>query len=368
MSKVQLKDVKKAYSKNLNVVKGVNIEIEDGEFLVLVGPSGCGKSTILRMIAGLEEITEGQILIDEVVINDISPKDREIAMVFQNYALYPHMNVYNNLAFSLKMRKIKKEDIDKIVKQTAKMLDISEYLNRKPGQLSGGQKQRVALGRAVVRNPKVFLFDEPLSNLDAKLREKTRVQLLELHKKLGTTMIYVTHDQVEAMTMGDRICVLSDGEIMQIDSPLNLYNKPNNTFVASFIGSPTINLVRVIVQKEEFKICFGNYKMEVPKKVQKSIIDGEYKHIYLGIRPESIKINRKELDKNNFYGKVSVIEHMGNESFLYVCVEGIEEKIIIKVDSQEVNDIEINMEYCFEIDIDRIHYFDCDNGKNIEIR
>ncbi|HPE36148.1 MAG TPA: sn-glycerol-3-phosphate ABC transporter ATP-binding protein UgpC, partial [Spirochaetales bacterium] len=245
MAKVVLTDVTKVYDGDVKAVDAANIVIEDKAFVVFVGPSGCGKSTTLRMIAGLEDISSGQILIDDELVNDVPPKDRNIAMVFQNYALYPHMSVYDNMAFGLKIRKVDKAEIDRRVREAAKILDIEKYLDRKPKQLSGGQRQRVAVGRAIVRNPKVFLFDEPLSNLDAKLRVQMRAEIIELHNRLQATMIYVTHDQVEAMTMGDKIVVMKDGVVQQIGSPLYLYNHPINKFVAGFIGSPPMNFIRV---------------------------------------------------------------------------------------------------------------------------
>ncbi len=254
MAKVVLKGVEKVYPNGFKAVHGIDLEVHDGEFMVLVGPSGCAKSTTLRMVAGLEEITSGTISIGDKVVNDVPPKDRGIAMVFQNYALYPHMTVYDNMAFSLKIKKTAKEIIKQKVIEAAKILDIENLLDRKPKELSGGQRQRVAVGRAIVRDPEVFLFDEPLSNLDAKLRVHMRVQLSQLHNKLKATMIYVTHDQVEAMTMGDRICVLNSGRIMQVDTPLNLYNYPANKFVAGFIGSPAMNLIEGELLKENNNI------------------------------------------------------------------------------------------------------------------
>lgn len=251
MSKVIIEQLKKVYSNGFQAVHGIDLEIKDGEFMVFVGPSGCAKSTTLRMIAGLEEISGGTVQIGDRVVNDVQPKDRGIAMVFQNYALYPHMTVYDNMAFSLKMKKIDKEKIKKSVEEAAHILELESVLDRKPKELSGGQRQRVAVGRAIVRNPEVFLFDEPLSNLDAKLRVNMRVQLSQLHQKLKTTMIYVTHDQVEAMTMGDRICVMNLGKIMQVDSPLNLYHTPKNKFVAGFIGSPSMNLIDGVLVEDK---------------------------------------------------------------------------------------------------------------------
>ena len=265
MAKVVLKKVNKIYENGFHAVKNVDIVAEDKEFVILVGPSGCGKSTTLRMIAGLEEISSGEIIIGDKVVNNIPPKDRDIAMVFQNYALYPHMTVRENMSFALKLRKHKKEYIDKAVNETAELLGLTDMLDRKPKQLSGGQRQRVALGRAIVRHPKVFLFDKPLSNLDAKLRVQMRAEISKLHKKLNTTMIYVTHDQVEAMTMADKIVILKDGVVQQIDSPLNVYNYPKNLFVAGFIGSPSINIFHGRVEESGGKLYFneGSFKAEI---------------------------------------------------------------------------------------------------------
>uniref|UniRef100_UPI00261DB707 ABC transporter ATP-binding protein n=1 Tax=Fusobacterium sp. TaxID=68766 RepID=UPI00261DB707 len=261
MAKIILKDIEKIYPNGFKAIHKLNLNINDGEFMVIVGPSGSSKSTILRMIAGLEEITDGEIFIGDKFVNNLPPKDRNIAMVFQNYALYPHMTVYENIAFALKILKVPKNEIDKKVKEVAKKLEIIELLNRKPDEISGGQRQRVALGRAIIRKPHVFLFDEPLSNLDTKLKVSMRVKILELHKELknenqSSTMIYVTHDQVEAMTMGDRICVLNNGKIMQVDTPLNIYHKPNNKFVAEFIGTPSMNFITGTIKKNEKDFIF----------------------------------------------------------------------------------------------------------------
>ena len=263
MARVLLKGVEKQYPNGFKAVHGINLDIQDGEFMVFVGPSGCAKSTTLRMIAGLEDITGGEIYIGDKLVNDVPPKDRGIAMVFQNYALYPHMTVYENMAFGLKLKKMPKSDIDKRVKEAAEKLEITNLLDRKPKEMSGGQRQRVALGRALVREPDVFLFDEPLSNLDAKLRVSMRVRITQLHHELKTTMIYVTHDQVEAMTMGDRITVLNAGKIMQVDSPLNLYHAPKNKFVAGFIGSPTMNIVDAVLIEKEGKVYVDIDGMEI---------------------------------------------------------------------------------------------------------
>lgn len=310
MSKVVLKNIKKTYDNKKIIINGVNLEIEDKEFLVLVGASGCGKSTILRMIAGLEEISDGELYIGDKKVNNIHPKDRDIAFVFQSYALYPHMTVYENIAFGLKMRKVKKAEIDKKVKEAAKILDLEELLDRKPKQLSGGQRQRVALGRAIVRNPKVFLMDEPLSNLDAKLRVQMRAEIKKLHEKLQTTFIYVTHDQTEALTMGDRIVVLDKGVIQQVDTPENIYNNPANMFVAGFIGSPQINFVTCPILNNT--LVFGDMKLELPKEVMDILANN--KKVVIGIRPEDM-INP---DGNIKMGvTVDMTELLGSEKIAY---------------------------------------------------
>ena len=290
MAKVVLKDVSKVYDDSVQAVKDANIVAKDKEFVVLVGPSGCGKTTTLRMIAGLEDITNGTISIGEKVVNNVLPKDRDIAMVFQNYALYPHMSVYQNMAFALKLRKTPKKEIEQNVKTAAELLGIEELLDRKPKQLSGGQRQRVALGRAIVRKPKVFLFDEPLSNLDAKLRVQMRAEIIKLHKKLETTIIYVTHDQVEAMTMGNKIVVMKDGIVHQIDSPINIYNHPNNKFVAGFIGSPSINLFEGKINRKNKKLFFetNGLSVEIPDEFVSILSQLEEDKIIMGIRPEDV--------------------------------------------------------------------------------
>ncbi|NWF89458.1 MAG: sn-glycerol-3-phosphate ABC transporter ATP-binding protein UgpC, partial [Ignavibacteriaceae bacterium] len=304
MAEVTLKNVTKVYEGGQIAAKDININVNDKEFVVLVGPSGCGKSTTLRMIAGLEEITSGDLLIDNKKVNDVSPKDRDIAMVFQNYALYPHMTVYENMAFGLKLRKFPKDEIKQRVTEAAKILGLEEYLNRKPKALSGGQRQRVAVGRAIVRKPKVFLFDEPLSNLDAKLRVQMRTEISKLHHNLGATMIYVTHDQTEAMTMGDRIVVMKDGIVHQIDTPLNLYNNPINKFVAGFIGSPSMNFVEGRVIQDNGLTFQSKEKSLILKLTDKYIgkLNNQIgKSVWLGIRPEDIyeldSINKKDMAK-----------------------------------------------------------------------
>ena len=295
MASVRLDNVKKVYDNSFTAVHGATLSIEDGEFVVLVGPSGCGKSTTLRMIAGLESITDGSLFIGDKRVNDVAPKDRDIAMVFQNYALYPHMTVRDNMAFGLKLRKYRKKEIQERVEHAADILGISSILDRKPKQLSGGQRQRVAVGRAIVRKPRVFLFDEPLSNLDAKLRVQMRTEISKLHQRLESTMVYVTHDQVEAMTMGDRIVVMKDGYIQQIDTPLNLYNNPSNVFVGGFIGSPAMNFIHGQIVNETqltFTELKGDFSCNVPDKYVKDLEAYSGRNVILGIRPESILCSR----------------------------------------------------------------------------
>ena len=329
MAEVILKSIGKSYDNGYEAVKDVNIDIQDKEFVVLVGPSGCGKSTTLRMIAGLEEITSGELYIGDKIVNDVAPKDRDIAMVFQNYALYPHLSVYENMAFALKLRKIPKAEIDKKVKEAAKILDLESVLDRKPKALSGGQRQRVALGRAIVRNPKVFLMDEPLSNLDAKLRTAMRTEITKLHKKLGTTFIYVTHDQVEAMTMADRIVIMKDGVIQQIDTPQKVYDNPANMFVAGFIGAPQMNLIDCNVSEEEGVVyaTFNDFKIALDKVKSDALKKNGYmgKEIVLGIRPEDIHIEDIFIDNSQdtiFHATVDISELMGAEIYAYLNIDG----------------------------------------------
>ena len=320
MATVSLRNISKVYEGGVRAVDNANIEINDREFVVFVGPSGCGKSTTLRMIAGLEDITEGDLYIDDKRVNDIPPKDRDIAMVFQNYALYPHMTVYDNMAFGLKIRKFKKEDIKQRVDEAAKILDIGELLERKPKALSGGQRQRVAVGRAIVRKPKVFLFDEPLSNLDAKLRVQMRAEISGLHNRLQATMIYVTHDQVEAMTMGDKIVVMRDGIIQQIGDPLTLYNSPVNRFVAGFIGSPPMNFLNVNISQEGNKVLMDepNFKMELSGKAADIAKDYVGKQMAFGVRPEDLRYDPDAKEGKHIPATVEVIEPLGAETHLYL--------------------------------------------------
>lgn len=324
MASLNLEHIYKRYPNGFEAVKDFNLDIEDKEFIIFVGPSGCGKSTTLRMIAGLEDISEGTLKIDGKVVNDVEPKDRDIAMVFQNYALYPHMTVYDNMAFGLKLRKVPKDEIDKMVRNAAKILDLTQLLDRKPKALSGGQRQRVAMGRAIVRNPKVFLMDEPLSNLDAKLRVQMRSEIAKLHQRLGTTIIYVTHDQTEAMTLGTRIVVMKDGVVQQVDTPQNLYQKPANLFVAGFMGSPQMNFVDGTVKVNGSSASLTVAGVDVPLTADKAkaVIDGGYdgKTVTVGIRPEDI-IDLDEATapahEATFETKINVYELLGAEVFLY---------------------------------------------------
>lgn len=366
MAEVVLKEVEKVYPNGFKAVHGINLDIKDGEFMVLVGPSGCAKSTTLRMIAGLEEISGGTVSIGDRVVNNIPPKDRGIAMVFQNYALYPHMTVYENMAFSLKIKKMKKEQIKEKVMEAAKILDLEEVLKRKPKELSGGQRQRVAVGRAIVRDPEVFLFDEPLSNLDAKLRVHMRVQLSKLHKKLKSTMIYVTHDQVEAMTMGDRICVMNLGKIMQVDTPLNLYNYPQNKFVATFIGSPSMNIIEgeLIKNNDSIAVKIGGVELPLPKNKEAKVNNHAGKKVWLGIRPEHINLEAGESGAI-VSGQIDVIEHMGNESYVYFNFG--DKQFIAKLDSKDSKDLITGNSQRFMFHMDNCHIFDYDSEENITL-
>ena len=329
MASLSLTNVCKVYPNGFEAVKDFSLEVEDQEFIIFVGPSGCGKSTTLRMIAGLEEISSGELKIDGRVVNDVEPKDRDIAMVFQNYALYPHMTVFDNMAFGLKLRKVPKDEIKKKVEEAAKILDLEKLLDRKPKALSGGQRQRVAMGRAIVRNPKVFLMDEPLSNLDAKLRVQMRSEIASLHNRLKATIIYVTHDQTEAMTLGTRIVVLKDGVIMQVDSPQKLYNEPNNLFVAGFIGSPQMNFIDAVckVEGERVTLNFEKTSVVLPPAKAKKLIDGGYngKTVVMGIRPEDIGDSQIEIEAHKdavFETDVTGYELLGSEVLLYFNVAG----------------------------------------------
>ncbi len=377
MANLQLKSIKKVYDNGYEAVKDFNMDIDDKEFIVLVGPSGCGKTTTLRMIAGLEEITSGELYIGEDLVNDISPKDRDIAMVFQNYALYPHMTVYDNMGFALKLRKTPKDEIDNKVRSAAKILEIESLLNRKPKQLSGGQRQRVALGRAIVRNPKVFLMDEPLSNLDAKLRVQMRTEISKLHQRLNTTFIYVTHDQVEAMTMGTRIVIMKDGVIQQIDTPQETYDNPNNVFVASFIGSPHMNIFDGIVESidgtiklktqsinEDNKEAENIIILNLPKEKQDILRDKGYvgKTVKIGIRPDNLTERQANTDAySHFTGCVNVIELMGSETYVYTNINGTQCTARFKSTAP----VQLNENIEFAVNINKIHVFDIHTEKTL---
>ena len=391
MGAIKINSVGKIYPNGTRALEDVNIEINDGEFVVLVGPSGCGKTTLLRMVAGLEDITEGEISIDKKVVNEVAPKDRDIAMVFQNYALYPHMSVYDNMAFSLKLRKLPKAEIDQKVKDAAKILEIDELLERKPKALSGGQRQRVAMGRAIVRNPEAFLMDEPLSNLDAKLRVQMRAELGQLHTQLETTTLYVTHDQVEAMTMGDRVAVIRKGELQQIDTPREIYLYPKNIFVAGFIGSPSMNFVyaKVKFSSKNITLSFGEDSIKCDAGENKKLKDFDGQEIVLGIRPEAFEdanyANTKEFsEKLNV--TVTLLEQLGSDSYIHfykdikpVQTEAIEEiladegedisvlgdqtKFIARVSPNSV--VKEGEKITLSIDPSKLHFFDPASGDAI---
>ena len=387
MGAIKISSVGKVYPNGTRALEDVNIEINDGEFVVLVGPSGCGKTTLLRMVAGLEDITEGEISIADNIVNEVAPKDRDIAMVFQNYALYPHMSVYDNMAFSLKLRKLPKDEIDKKVKDAAKTLEIDELLERKPKALSGGQRQRVAMGRAIVRSPQAFLMDEPLSNLDAKLRVQMRAELGQLHTQLETTTLYVTHDQVEAMTMGDRVAVIRKGILQQIDTPREIYLYPKNIFVAGFIGSPSMNFVYATATKsgKGMKIKFGDDEVKVASAPE-ALASYEGKEIVVGIRPEafedSVYANNKEFSEQVGI-KVSLLEQLGSDTYVHfykdikpvqteaieeiladegedISVLGSETKFIARINPNST--VEEGQEINLALDPSKLHYFDPDSG------
>ena len=373
MASLSLKHIYKKYPGGVTAVSDFNLEIKDKEFLILVGPSGCGKSTTLRMIAGLEEISEGELFIGDTLVNDVAPKDRDIAMVFQNYALYPHMTVFENMAFGLKLRKTPKEEIKRRVEEAARILDINHLLERKPKALSGGQKQRVALGRAIVRNPKVFLLDEPLSNLDAKLRASMRTELTKIHKKVGTTFIYVTHDQTEAMTMASRIVVMKDGLIQQVDTPQNLYDYPVNTFVAGFIGTPQMNFINAKLTKKDndLFVNFGDNVLKLPadkanNPALKEYIDHE---VVLGLRPECIHdepMYLSSMPENVIDVDIDVTELMGSEIFLYLRYKGQDEdttNLIARVSPRSTSRAGDTVKVA--IDTSRLHIFDIDTERCI---
>ena len=370
MGRISLQHVYKIYpGASEPAVKDFTLEIHDKEFVVFVGPSGCGKSTTLRMIAGLEEISKGDVYIDERKVNKVEPRDRDIAMVFQNYALYPYMTVYENMSFSLRLHKVPKKEIEQKVLKAAKILGIENLLRRKPAQLSGGQRQRVALGRAIIREPKVFLLDEPLSNLDAKMRAQMRTEITKLHNELQTTFIYVTHDQTEAMTMGTRIVVMKDGVIQQVDTPENLYDYPANQFVAGFIGTPQINFITVTLLKEGEKVYakFGKHKVQIdPATVERfAITDFNNRQFTLGIRAEDIYVSSEAPAKDNSLveAKILITEKLGNEILLYASVNGKEGDLVFR--SKPRVNIEQDDVIALSFDTKQIHLFDYDTGSTI---
>ncbi|MBD1566891.1 ABC transporter ATP-binding protein [Vibrio sp. S12_S33] len=371
MATVSLKQVEKQYENGFKAVHGIDLEINEGEFMVFVGPSGCAKSTTLRMIAGLESISSGDVYIGERKVNDLPPKDRGIAMVFQNYALYPHKTVFDNMAFGLKMAKKSKEEIKKRVEEAAEKLEITDLLYRKPKEMSGGQRQRVAVGRAIVRKPDVFLFDEPLSNLDAKLRVSMRVKIAQLHQSLKdegnpATMIYVTHDQTEALTLGDRICVLNQGKIMQVDTPANLYNYPANRFVAGFIGSPAMNLVDTVLRYDGENLMVEiapSARILIPKAMQAELDQYVNNPVCFGIRPEHISLAHEGETLNTFEGQLSVVENLGNEKYLYFTVGGKE--LIARVQDQSITTADIGRTFRFNLNTAFCHIFDFYNENNL---
>ncbi len=388
MGAIDIKSAGKIYPNGTRALDDVSITINDGEFVVLVGPSGCGKTTLLRMVAGLEDITEGEIAIGDKTVNEVAPKDRDIAMVFQNYALYPHMSVFDNMAFSLKLRKLPKNEIEKKVKDAARTLEISELLDRKPKALSGGQRQRVAMGRAIVRNPQAFLMDEPLSNLDAKLRVQMRAELGQLHTQLQTTTLYVTHDQVEAMTMGDRVAVIRKGELQQIDTPREIYSNPKNIFVAGFIGSPSMNFVytKIKSNKDGVELIFGDNQITYRDQKKEKLKSFENKEIVLGIRPEAFEdghfANESEYSES-IKVKVSLLEQLGSDSYVhfYKDIKPVQTEAIEEILADEGEDITVlgndtkfiarinpnstvteGEEIQLKINPSKLHFFDPESG------
>jgi len=358
MARVLLDHIRKVYDNGYEAVQDASFEIADGEFVVLVGPSGCGKSTTLRMIAGLESISSGDLVIGDRRMNDVEPKDRDIAMVFQNYALYPHMSIYDNMAFGLKLRKFDKAEIDQRVRQAATILGLDKVLDRKPKELSGGQRQRVAVGRAIVRKPQVFLFDEPLSNLDAKLRVQMRTEISKLHRQLGATMVYVTHDQVEAMTMGDRIVVMKDGVIQQIDRPLHLYDHPANRFVAGFIGSPAMNFVDGTLQNERTFVADAGFELPIPEGIGAGTTPGV--RVVAGVRPEHLALSPFFEDQPGIPAEVELAEPMGNEVVLYA--KAGPQSLVARVDPQPVKSGDAVMLYAQP---DKLHLFNAETEESL---
>jgi multiple sugar transport system ATP-binding protein len=392
MADIKLENVTKRFPDGYEAVRDMNLEIKDGEFMILVGPSGCGKSTALRMIAGLEDITDGELIIGGDVVNDRSPKDRDIAMVFQNYALYPHMSVRDNMGFALKLRGADKGDIDKKVEDAARILDLTEHLDRKPSQLSGGQRQRVAMGRAIVRDPAAFLMDEPLSNLDAKLRVQMRTEVSRLQQRLGTTTIYVTHDQTEALTLGDRVAVMRSGILQQVGAPMDLYNEPVNLFVAGFIGSPAMNFMPATVEGDTVKLPFADVRL--PNELQDRVRDAHGRQLIAGIRPEHFedaKLTGDARDRGtNFKANIEVVESLGSELYAHFTVEsdssiesaelrelaqdagggeipmeGGEGRIVARLDP--ASDVKQGQETELWVDASRLQLFDPEDGRNLMV-
>ncbi|HAI91056.1 MAG TPA: sugar ABC transporter ATP-binding protein [Butyrivibrio sp.] len=368
MASLSLKNVCKVYPNGFVAVKDFNLDVADKEFIIFVGPSGCGKSTTLRMIAGLEEISSGELWIGDKLVNDVEPKDRDIAMVFQNYALYPHMTVYDNMSFGLKLRKVPKPEIDKLVHEAAKILGIEQLLDRKPKALSGGQRQRVAMGRAIVRNPKVFLMDEPLSNLDAKLRVQMRIEIQKIHQRLETTIIYVTHDQTEAMTLGTRIVVLKDGIIQQVDTPQNLYDKPCNVFVAGFMGSPQMNLInaKVVQSGEDVVLMFGGNTVKLPEGKAQKLVEAGYVDttVIMGIRPEDLNDSEVIINANPdcvIEATIRVYELLGAEVYLYFDIDEVNctARVNPRTTARPGDTIKLG------IDMTKLHIFDKDTEQVI---
>ncbi len=377
MAEVKFNKLEKVYSNGFKAVHGIDLTINDGEFLVIVGPSGCAKSTTLRMLAGLENISGGEITIGGKVVNNLAPKDRGIAMVFQNYALYPHMTVAENLGFGLKLQKLPKTEIEQRVNEAAKILEIEELLDRLPRQLSGGQAQRVAVGRAIVKKPDVFLFDEPLSNLDAKLRASMRVRISDLHRHLReenrpATAVYVTHDQTEAMTMGDRICVMKLGEIMQVDTPDNLYNNPVNMFVAGFIGAPEMNLrdCDIVEQDDGMYVKLGEQLLKLPEEKAQSVRSNGFKKAVFGIRPDNVTLSLSEDETaQTITGDVIRMENMGHEVFVYFSVHGHEYTARVPIDDvREKLDMKLQKGVKFVVEMSKAHVFDKETEKNISLK
>ncbi|MBY5944503.1 ABC transporter ATP-binding protein [Photobacterium rosenbergii] len=368
MARVKLQEINKVYENGFHALHDINLDIDDGEFMVLVGPSGCAKSTMLRMVAGLESVSDGELSIGNTVCNDLAPKDRGIAMVFQNYALYPHMTAYENMAFGLETAKKPKEEIEKRVQEAAELLEITELLSRKPKQMSGGQRQRVALGRAMVRKPDVFLFDEPLSNLDAKLRVSMRMRISKLHQQLKSagnpaTMIYVTHDQVEAMTMGDRVCIMNKGHLMQVDTPMEVYNNPKNKFVAEFIGSPSMNMLFGQLQKRDESLVFhiGSSDFVLPDDKQTQAALWEDRHVFLGIRPEHLEL-AEDGETNTLAATITAVEELGSEKFIHTHVYGHD--VICKLMNNE-KQLKAGDTCLLRLNMDKCHLFDESTEFNI---